>query len=474
MIEKIKADLCVIGAGSGGLSIAAGAAQMGADVVLLERNKMGGDCLNYGCVPSKSLLAAGHAAHIVRSASRFGIKSTEPVIDHRAVRDHVQGVIAAIAPHDSQERFEGFGVRVIREEGRFIGPRTVAAGDYEITAKRTIIATGSSPAVPPIPGLADSPFFTNETIFDNEHAIEHLLVIGGGPIGLEMAQAHARLGAKVTVLEGLTALGNDDPELADIVKQRLAAEGVDIHEGAQVKHIGGSAGALVVETEIDGASRVFQGSHLLVAVGRSPNLDKLDLAAAGIETGPGGVLVDARLRTSNKKVFALGDAAEGYKFTHIAGYQAGIVIRNVLFRLPAKVDYRAIPWVTYTAPELAQVGLTEQAARADHGDVRVLRASFADNDRARAEGETHGQLKVMTTRRGVVVGASMVGEKAGELIQSWCLPIAKGLKIKDVAGLILPYPTLGEINKRAAGTYYTPSLFSDRTRRIVRFLLSFG
>jgi pyruvate/2-oxoglutarate dehydrogenase complex dihydrolipoamide dehydrogenase (E3) component len=301
-----------------------------------------------------------------------------------------------------------------------------------------------------------------------------LLVIGGGPIGLEMAQAHARLGAKVTVLEGLKALGNDDPELADIVKDRLAAEGVDIHEGAQVKRVSGTEGAISVDAELTGASRTFSGSHLLVAVGRKPNLEKLNLEVAGIETGPGGIVVDARLRTTNKKVFAVGDAAQGYKFTHIAGYQAGIVIRNVLFRLPAKVDYRAVPWVTYTAPELAQVGLTEQAARDKYGDITVLRATFADNDRARAEAETHGLLKVMTTRKGVVVGASMVGEKAGELIQSWCLPISKGLKIKDMAGLILPYPTLGEINKRAAGSYYTPSLFSDRTRRIVRFLLSFG
>jgi len=474
MTEKIEADLCVIGAGSGGLSVAAGAAQMGADVVLLERARMGGDCLNYGCVPSKSLLAAAHAAQTIRTAGRFGMEAAEPVIDHRAVRDHVRGVIAAIAPHDSQERFEGLGVRVIRAEGRFVGPRTVAAGDYEITARRTVVATGSSPAVPPIPGLADCPFFTNETIFDNDQAIAHLLVIGGGPIGLEMAQAHARLGAKVTVIEGLKALGNDDPELTAIVKQRLAAEGVQIHEGAQVKRVTGAAGALTVEAEIESASHQFQGSHLLVAVGRTPNLEALDLAAAGIESGRGGIVVDARLRTSNKKVFAIGDAAQGYKFTHIAGYQAGIVIRNALFRLPAKVDYRAIPWVTYTAPELAQVGLTEAAARAAHGDIKVLRATFAENDRAQAEAETVGLLKVMTTRRGVVVGASMVGEKAGELIQAWCLPIAKGLKIKDVAGLILPYPTLGEINKRAAGTYYTPSLFSDRTRRIVRFLLSFG
>ena len=474
MTEMIKADLCVIGAGSGGLSIAAGAAQMGADVVLLERDKMGGDCLNYGCVPSKSLLAAGHAAHSVRTASRFGVRASEPDIDFKAVHDHVKGVIAAIEPHDSQERFEGLGVRVIREEGRFIGPRTVAAGDYEISAKRIIIATGSAPVVPPIPGLSERPYFTNETIFDNDQPIGHLLVIGGGPIGLEMAQAHARLGAKVTVFEGLKALGNDDPELADVVKERLAAEGVDIHEGALVKQIAGEAGALTLDVEIEGATRSFEGTHLLLAVGRRPNLDSLDLDVAGIETGPGGIIVDARLRTSNKKVFAVGDAAEGYKFTHIAGYHAGIVIRNVLFRMPAKVDYRAVPWVTYTAPELAQVGLTEQAARDAHGDITVLRASFAENDRARAEDETHGLLKVITNRKGVILGASMVGENAGELIQSWCLPISKGLKIKDMAGLILPYPTLGEINKRAAGSYYTPSLFSDRTRRIVRFLLSFG
>lgn len=474
MTENIHADLCVIGAGSGGLSVAAGAAQMGAEVVLLERAKMGGDCLNYGCVPSKSLLAAAHAAHVVRNAGRFGVGTADPSIDHAAVRDHVHGVIAAIAPHDSQERFEGLGVRVIREAGRFVGPRRVAAGDFEIAAKRIVIATGSAPAVPPIPGLSDIPYFTNETIFDNADPIPHLLVIGGGPIGLEMAQAHARLGAQVTVLEGLKALGNDDPEHAAIVLECLGHENVKIHEGAMVKEFSGAAGDIVVKAEIDGKPKQFNGSHVLIAVGRSPNLDGLDLERAGIETGRGGIVVDARLRTTNKKVFAIGDAAQGYKFTHIAGYHAGIVIRNVLFRLPAKVDYRAVPWVTYTAPELAQVGLTEEAAREAHGELTVLRASFDENDRARAEGETGGQLKVLTTRKGVVVGASMVGEKAGELIQSWCLPIAKKMKIKDMAGLILPYPTLGEINKRAAGSYYTPSLFSDRTRRLVRFLLSFG
>lgn len=475
MAERIDTDICVIGGGSGGLSVAAGAVQMGARVVLLEGGEMGGDCLNYGCVPSKALIAAAHAAHRVRSSHRFGIKTAALEIDMGAVRDHVQSVIAGIAPHDSQERFEELGVQVIREYGKFTGLRTVAAGNFEIHAKRYVIATGSSPLVPPIPGIAETPFLTNETVFGIAEPMDHLLVIGGGPIGMEIAQSHARLGARVTVLEGLSALGPDDPELSQIVKQHVAADGVEIREGAMVTKVSGIDGAIAVEAEIDGKTEIFEGTHLLLAVGRKPNLDKLDLDAAGIETGRGGIVVDARLRTSNRKVFAIGDAAQGYKFTHIAGYHAGIVIRNVLFRLPAKVDYRAVPWVTYTSPELAQVGLKEADARERFGeDIRVLRAEFADNDRARAERETVGFLKVITKKNGVVVGASMVGESAGDLIQTWCLPIAKGMKIKDVAGLILPYPTLGEINKRAAGSFYTPSLFSERTRKIVRFLLSFG
>lgn len=475
MTETIETDICVIGGGSGGLSVAAGAVQMGARVVLLEGGEMGGDCLNYGCVPSKSLIAAAHNAHQVRSGARFGVRAAAPEIDMAGVRDHVRGVIAGIAPHDSQERFEELGVRVIREYGKFTGPRSVEAGSYDIRARRFVIATGSSPLVPPIPGVEEVPFFTNETIFEVAEPIGHLLAIGGGPIGMEIAQAHARLGARVTVLEGQKALGPDDPELSEIVKQQVALDGVEIREGAMVKKISGTRGAVTVEAEIEDRTESFQGTHLLLAVGRKPNLDRLNLDAAGIETGRGGIVVDDRLRTSNKNIFAIGDAALGYKFTHIAGYHAGIVIRNVLFRLPAKVDYRAVPWVTYTSPELAQVGLKESEAREKFGDdIRVLRADFADNDRARAERETIGFVKIVTKKNGVIVGASMVGEKAGEIIQSWSLPIAKGMKVKDVAGLILPYPTLGEINKRAAGSFYTPSLFSERTRKIVRFLLSFG
>ena len=473
MAERITTDICIIGAGSGGLSVAAGAAQMGADTVLVERGPMGGDCLNYGCVPSKALLAAAHAAEAVRTARGFGVAAV-PAVDLVKVHDHVHGVIAGIAPHDSVERFEGLGVRVIQAEGRFTGPRTVLAGDHEIAARRFVIATGSAPTVPPVPGLAAAPYFTNETIFDNTAALGHLIVIGGGPIGVELAQAHRHLGADVTMLEMFSVLANDDPELAEILKQCLKRDGIAIHEGISIQSVARDGDKTTVRIAGEAGEKTIAGDHLLVAAGRTPNVAGLGLDAAGIQYSDAGIVVDARLRTTNRHVFAIGDAAVGYKFTHIAGYHAGIVIRNALFRLPARVDYRAVPRVTYTSPELAQVGMTEDQAREAHGDIRVLRAPLAENDRARAERAEDGLVKVMTTKKGVVVGAGMVGAHAGEVIQSWCLPIARRMKIKHVAGLILPYPTLGEVNKRAAGSYFTPALFSRRTRKLVRLLARFG
>lgn len=471
MRERITTDICVIGAGSGGLTVAAGAAQMGADVVLIERGRMGGDCLNYGCVPSKALIAAAEAAEAVRRAPGFGVRPEAVRIDHAAVHDHIRGVVAAIAPHDSVERFEGLGVRVIAASARFLDPASVAVGNSQIFARRFVVATGSSPMIPPIPGLATVPYLTNETVFDNHEPVGHLIVVGGGPIGMEIAQAHRRLGAEVTVLEAGQALANDDPELTGIVKLQFEREGIALHEGAVVRSVAGSTAGITVTAAIgNGPETKFEGTHLLIATGRVPNLEGLALEKAGIAYSSRGITVDSRLRTANRKVFAIGDAIGGYRFTHVAGYQAGIVIRNALFRLPAKADYRAVPWVTYTAPELANVGLTEAEARRRHGTIRVLRSSFADNDRARAERTTDGVLKVVTTARGVILGAAIVGPHAGEAIQLWCLAVAKRMKIGDVAGLILPYPTLGEISKRAAGSFFTPTLFGDATRRLVRLL----
>lgn len=476
MAERIAVDICVIGAGSAGLSVAAGASQMGASVVLIEGHKMGGDCLNTGCVPSKALLAAGKLAHLAGAGGAFGIAPRKAEVDFTRVLDHVRGVIAAIEPNDSVARFEGLGVRVIQAKARFTGPREVGAGDHVVGARRVVIATGSSAAVPPIPGLAETPFLTNETVFDQADLPRHLIVIGGGPIGLELAQAHRHLGAEVTVLELFTLLPKDDPELAAFVRRRVIADGVRIREGVKIARVerAGDGVAVVLAGGEGAAEERVEGTRLLLATGRRANVAGLDLEKGGIAYGPKGIEVDARLRTSDKKVFAIGDVAGGYQFTHIAGYHAGIVIRNALFRLPAKVDYKAVPWVTFTTPELANVGLTEAEARKQHGEIRVLRWPFHENDRAQAERTTDGMIKAIVTPKGVILGAGIVGAHAGELIQVWCLAISQGLKIGALAGMIAPYPTLGEVSKRAAGSFYTPSLFGERTKKVVRFLARFG
>ena len=430
MSDVIKVDICVIGGGSGGLSVAAGASQMGAKTVLIEKGVMGGDCLNVGCVPSKSILAAAHYAQNARDGASFGVNGHEPAIDFAAVNKHVKGVIANIAPHDSIERFEGLGVEVIKAEASFTGPREVEAGDKVIRARRYVIATGSSPMVPPVPGIEDVPHLTNETIFELAERPEHLVIIGGGPIGLEMAQAFRRLGAKVTVLEMFRALAKDDPEAAEVVTTRLRREGVEILEETKVISVAnlvrngnGSPKGVAITVESDGERRVIQGSHLLVAAGRTPSVASLNLEAAGVEYDRKGVTVDERLRTSNKRIFAIGDVAGAYQFTHVAGYHAGIVIRNALFRLPAKVDYRAVPWVTYTEPELAQVGMTEEQAREAESEIRILRWRFEENDRAQAERETEGFIKVVTSKRGRILGATIVGSHAGDLLMPWIMAV---------------------------------------------------
>ncbi|HEY8071175.1 MAG TPA: FAD-dependent oxidoreductase [Methylocystis sp.] len=475
MTEEIDCDICIIGAGSAGLSIAAGAAQMGARTVLIEAHRMGGDCLNTGCVPSKSLLAAAKAAKAVRGASRFGVDGGEPRIDFKAVKAHIRGVIDSIAPHDSVERFTGLGCTVIEAPARFVDNRTVEAAGKTVRARRFVIATGSRAAVPPIPGLDSAPFFTNETIFDNTVLPNHLLVIGAGPIGCEMAQAHRRLGARVTVLDIGPILPKDDPEAAAVVRETFVAEGIDIFEKVEILRIERSQSGVAMVLSEGGGEKRIDGSHLLIAAGRKPNVENLGLEAAGVRFSSGGVEVDARLRTTNNRIFAAGDVTGGLQFTHMAGYHAGIVIRNALFRLPSKSEPKAMPWVTYTDPELAQVGLNETQARERHGDgVRILRADFKDNDRARAEGQTLGFLKASVTKGGHVLGATIVGHHAGELILPWVLAISQGLKIGALANLVAPYPTLSEITKRAAGSYYTPTLFSSRTRKLVRFLWIFG
>ncbi|MDG2204689.1 MAG: FAD-dependent oxidoreductase [Alphaproteobacteria bacterium] len=474
MSETMNVDICVIGGGAGGLAVAAGAAQMGAKTVLLEKYKMGGDCLNYGCVPSKALLAAGHAAQSVREADRFGITAADPTSRSEDIYGHVRGVIGAIEPNDSVERFEGLGVKVIEAAGKFVGRQEVEADGVRIKARRIVVSTGSTAFVSPIPGLDQVPYLTNETVFNRHQLPEHLIVIGGGPMGIELAQAHRHLGCEVTVLEMVSIMPKDDAELVDVVRQQVFRDGLDAREGVKIIRIEPYADGVRVVLEKDGGEEVVDGSHLLVATGRRPNVAGLDLEKAGIEYSEKGIPVDARLRTSNKKVFAIGDVAGGFLFTHVAGYHAGVVIKNALFHLPAKADYSTVPWVTYTAPELAQVGLNEVGAKQAGKDFRVLRWPFHENDRAQAKGVTDGLVKAIITPKGQILGCGIVGAHAGELIQPWVLAMSEKLKIGAMATMIAPYPTFGEVSKRAASSFYAPSLFSDRTRKIVKFLSRFG
>ena len=470
----LRVDICVIGAGAGGLTVAAAAAQLGVSVVLIEKHKMGGDCLNYGCVPSKALIAAARRAHLMRTSAPFGIVPINPTISYKGVHDHVHRVIASIAPNDSAERFTGLGVHVIRAAAQFISRDTVLAGDQRIKARRFVIATGSSPAVPPIPGLDGVPYFTNETIFENGSQLDHLIIIGGGPIGLELAQAYVRLGSRVTVLEALKALGKDDPELSDVVLKRLRAEGVEIREGALVERVTGGARLIDVHISEGGVPGVVQGTNLLVATGRSPNVAGLNLEAASIKYDKRGIQVSKGLVTSNSRVFAIGDVIGGAQFTHVANYHAGIVLRRALFRAPATVNGDIIPWATFTDPELAHVGLSEDAARKRNARLRVFRWPYHENDRAHTERDAEGLVKVVTDAKGKILGASIVGAHAGELIQMWSLAVTQGLNIKAMTQWISPYPTFSEINKRVAYGYYATAAASPLVRKVVGWLAKLG
>jgi pyruvate/2-oxoglutarate dehydrogenase complex dihydrolipoamide dehydrogenase (E3) component len=475
MPETITPDICVIGGGPGGLSVAAAAAAFGVPTVLIERDKMGGDCLNTGCVPSKALLAVARQAETIRGAGTFGLDVQNIGVNFGEVRKRVRAVIAAVAPTDSTERFAGLGVRVIHGDATFKNRNTVRAGDIEIRARRFVIATGSTPAVPAIPGIDGGRYLTNENIFDLTERPEHLIILGAGPVGLEMAQAFRRLGSSVTVLEAARPLVEDDPECVAVVLARLEREGVVIRSGVKVlgfAHIGGTVTATI---EVSGAEQTITGSHLLVAAGRKSAIDGLGLDAAGVRYDHAGIVVNRGLKTTNRRVYAIGDCAAGHsRLTHAANYHASLVIRSALFRLPVRADKSAVPWVTYTDPELAHAGLTEMQARARRISIRVARWPYYDNDRAQAEGETRGHIKVTTARNGKIVGATIVGAQAGELIAAWALAISQGLNVRAFTNVVLPYPTLSELGKRAAMDFFAPRLTGAWVRRIIAWLRIFG
>ena len=465
-------DLCIIGAGSGGLSIAAGAAQLGRSVVLYEADKMGGDCLNFGCVPSKAMIAAGKHAHAFSTGKPFGIGTAKPKVDFEAVKAHVKGVIETIAPMDSQERFERMGCTVIRERASFKDGRTVQSATTQTRAKRIVIATGSRASAPPIPGLKDTPYVTNEDVFDLDHLPTHLLIIGSGPIGLELGQTFRRLGSEVDIIDIAAPLMRSEPDHARVLIEALKDEGVNFHAPVNTKSIRKTETGVAVDLE-DG--QILEGSHLLVAAGRRPVTDGLNLEAARVKTERGAVVTDKTLRTSNKRIYAVGDVSGRGGLTHAAGYHASVIIRNFYFVpfFKASAETNAMPASIYTSPELASIGMTERAAKSKYQSVRTIHWGFEENDRAIAERSTRGSVKIIARANGRILGASIVGEGAGDLIQMVGLAMANKMKIIALTKMISPYPTRGEAVKRAASSFYTEAVFSPKAKKLSALMAKF-
>lgn len=474
MGPELKVDVCIIGAGAGGLSVAAAAAQLKLKTVVIEQGKMGGDCLNYGCVPSKALL---HAAAFVaqKRSSGFGFAPAPGKVDFTAVRDYLRKVVATIAPHDSVERFEGLGVSVFKEQARFLDPARVAAGNVVIKARRFVVATGSRPHIPPIPGLGDVAYLTNETLFDLAECPQHLLIVGGGPIGIEMAQAFRRFGAEVTIIEAKKILAREDIDAVKAVRSELQRAGVTVKEGYSIAGVRRQNGEIALDLTAKSDEKLsLTGSHLLVATGRRATVDGLDLDKAGVVYTEQGIKADDRLRTSNPRIYAVGDVLGGPQFTHLAGQQAGFFVRSALFGLPGRRQETIMPRCLYTEPEVAQVGLTGIEAERQGRQPRIATWPLARNDRAIATAATAGFVKIVADRRGRLIGATIVAPHAGELIYAYSLAMNKKLRLSALAGAVAPYPTLAEAGRRAAGEFYTAAVFGRLAQLWVRFRSRIG
>jgi pyruvate/2-oxoglutarate dehydrogenase complex dihydrolipoamide dehydrogenase (E3) component len=469
-------DIGIIGGGAAGLTVASGAAQLGARTLLIEKESaLGGDCLHYGCVPSKTLIKSAQVYHAIRQADVYGLPPLEvPPVDFRRVADRIRSVVATIQKHDSVERFCGLGAQVEFGAARFTDDHTVDLDGKPFTAKTWVIATGSSPIVPPIQGLRETEHLTNRDIFYMDRLPSSMTILGGGPIGIEMAQAFSRLGSRVTVVDmSGQILGKEDKDMADAVMAVLASEGVTFHLNAKVVRVRGEgARKMIVIKPAEGAERDLFSEAILVAIGRTPNVSGLGLEAIGVDFDRGGIKVDNRMRTSRKHIYAAGDINGGYQFTHAAGYEGSIVIANAVFRLPRKADYTYLPWCTYADPELASIGMNEKAAQARGIDYTVWSEAFQDNDRSLAEEVRTGRIKMLLDGKEKPIGIQIHGPHAGDLLSEWVAVLNGKLKLSTLASAVHPYPTLGEINKRVAGSYLAPKLFSDRIKKGLRLFFN--
>jgi len=472
MPETIRPDICVIGSGAGALQAAMQAAAFGVPVALVEQGGLGAAVLRSGRLPAAALMAAARRAHLAGQASDFGVEAVPVTTDFGRVRQHVREIIAARAPNAARERLAALGIPVIAGASRFKDARTLAVdGEIEIMARRYVIATASSPALPPIAGLAALPHLTTETVLDLETCPAHLIVLGAGAEAAEFAQAFRRLGAEVTVLDGQAPLAGEDAECAAVVLDQLAREGIAVRSGTlgRIEQVGAKIRVLLQGA---GGEETIEGSHVLVASGRWASVVGLGLDVAGIKYDEHGIAVDGRLRTTNRRVHAIGEVAGAG--AHLAEHQANLVIRNALFRLPVRFAREAVPRVILTDPELAQVGLTEAEAKARGHRIGVLRWPLRENDRAQAERSPAGHIKLVTTQRGRILGVTIVGLGAGELIAPWTLAIGRSTPLNAVAGMIVPYPTLSDIGKWATATYFMSGPASAWARRVIGLLRRLG
>ncbi len=469
-------DLLVVGGGSAGLTVAAGAARLGVKTLLVEREPaLGGDCLHYGCVPSKTLIKSARVRHLQATAGRYGLPAPElPPVHFPDVAGRIRQVIEAIQAPDSPARFRRLGAEVLFGPARFLDDHALDVGGSRVTADKIVLATGSAASAPAIPGLDKTPFLTNREIFSQGELPESLVILGAGPIGIEMAQAFARLGSRVSVIHrGGGVLGKEDPDMAGLVQKALEGEGVRFLLNSQVKLVSGDERRVVVTFESPEGQGTLEASKLLVALGRNPNIQDLDCPAAGVEFTDRGIAVDRRQRTSQKHIFAAGDCAGRFLFTHAAGYEGSIAVSNAVFHLPRKADYAWLPWCTFTDPELASIGHNETSAKKSGLEFDVYMEEFSANDRAQAEGESGGRLKLLLGHGGRPLGVQILAPRAGELINEWVSVLGGGVRLSTLAGAMHPYPTLGELNKRVAGSVLADKIFSPRVRKILRFFFRY-
>ncbi len=470
-------DIGIIGGGAAGLTVASGAAQLGAKTLLIEKEEaLGGDCLHYGCVPSKTLIKTAHVYHLMKNGPRFGLPAlTPPPVDFRQVSERIRSVIGVIQKHDSVERFCKLGAKVEFGDPIFTDEHAIALGGKSISARSWLVATGSSSAVPPVEGLDKTPYLTNRDIFYLDKLPDSMIVLGAGPIAVEMAQAFARLGARVTVIQRSgQILSKEDKDMADIVKRMLEEEGVAFQMNATVVRVGdlGREREVVIRNEA-GETQTLRAEALLVALGRAPNVDGLGLEKLDIAYDHKGIKVNSYLRTSHKHIYAAGDVIGGYQFTHVAGYEGGVVLSNAIFHLPKKTDYSHVPWCTYTHPELASIGMNEKSAKKAGIDYSIHVEEFSGNDRALAEGESVGRIKLLLDKKEKPLGVQILGPGAGDLLSEWVAIMNGGVGLSKIASAIHPYPTLGEINKRVVGAVFSPKIFSDTVRKGLKFFFSF-